>query len=123
MVSMPGAEGGEWAMKLRPWIGSLFASAAMLSAPAHAPDAGALYQTFCATCHGAGGASQAPNRDAMSRMSPGQILEALKNGSMKAISAERSRAQRRVLAEYLSGRRLTNEPAVVPVSAFCAGSG
>src|SRR5262245_13943811 len=116
---------GRWRMpmKLRPWIGCLFASAAMLSAPAHAQDAGALYQTYCATCHDAGGASQAPNRDAMSRMSPGQILETLKNGSMKAIAAERSRAQRRVLAEYLSGKRLTNEPAVVPVSAFCAGSG
>src|SRR5262245_15265684 len=110
-------------MKLRSWIGSLFAWAAMLSGPADAQDAGVLYQTYCATCHDAGGASQAPNRNAMSRMSPAQILEALKNGSMKAQAAERSRAQRRVLAEYLSGKRLTNEPAVVPVSAFCAGSG
>jgi polyvinyl alcohol dehydrogenase (cytochrome) len=108
-------------MNLRLLIGSLLASATIL-APVHAQDAGALFETYCATCH-EGGDARAPRREAMSRMSAEQILDALKNGSMKAIAAERSRVQRRVLAEYLSGKRIANEPAVIPASAFCGNMG
>jgi len=37
-------------------------------------------------------------------MTPEHILQALETGAMKTQAAERSRVQRRVLAEYLSGK-------------------
>src|SRR6185503_8959198 len=55
-------------------------------------------------------------------MSPEQILQALEKGAMKTQAAERSRAQRRVLAEYLSGKPLGSAPAIIPASAFCANT-
>jgi polyvinyl alcohol dehydrogenase (cytochrome) len=109
-------------MNLRPWIASLFASAAALSAPVHAQDGAALFKTYCATCHESGDNSQAPSRDVLARMTPEQILQTLEKGAMKTQAAERSRTQRHVLAEYLSGKKLGAEPAVMPQSAFCANT-
>ena len=110
-------------MKLRSWISSLCVSAGLLSVPVYAQEGGALFKTYCATCHEAGGNSQAPNRELLSRMSPEQILQALEKGAMKAQAAERSRAQRRVLAQYLSGKPFASEPAIIPQSAFCGSTG
>ena len=42
----------------------------------------------------------------MKRMSAEQVLESLEKGSMRARVAERSRAQRRALAEYVSEKHL-----------------
>jgi polyvinyl alcohol dehydrogenase (cytochrome) len=97
-------------------------SVGLLSAPVHAQEGGALFKTYCATCHEAGGDSQAPSREMLGRMSE-QILQALEKGAMKTQAAERSRAQRRVLAEYLSGRPFASEPAIIPQSAFCGSAG
>src|SRR5262245_22447319 len=67
----------------------------------------ALFGTYCATCHeGPGANPQAPGREVMRRMSAEQILESLERGAMRTRAAERSRAQRRALAEYLSGKPL-----------------
>src|SRR5258705_2894854 len=109
-------------MKRRSWIGSLCVSAGLLSAPVYAQEGEVLFKTYCATCHQGGGNSQAPSRDELSRMSPEQILQALERGAMKTQAAERSRAQRRVLAEYLSGKQVGIEPVTVPQSAFCGGT-
>jgi polyvinyl alcohol dehydrogenase (cytochrome) len=51
------------------------------------------------------------------------ILEVLETGVMKAQAAERSRAQRRTLAGYLSGKPFGSAPEPVPRSAFCARQG
>ena len=110
-------------MNLRSKIGLLCVSAGLLAAPAYAQNGGPLFDTYCAICHAAGGNSQAPNRDVLARMSPEQILNALEKGAMKAQAAERSRAQRRVLAEYLSGKPLGNGSAVIPASASCGSGG
>ena len=106
-------------MRLWSWIGALGVPAALLSAPVHAQEGGALFKTYCAICHEDGGNLKAPSRDALSRMVPEQILQALENGTMKAQAAERSRAQRHVLSEYLSGKTLASAPAIVPASGFC----
>jgi polyvinyl alcohol dehydrogenase (cytochrome) len=110
-------------MKLRSLVGSLFISAGLLSAPVYAQEGSALFETYCATCHEGGGDPRAPSRDVMSRMSSEQIFETLKNGTMKAQAAERSRAQRRALAEYVSGKLLGSQPAILPASAFCGNAG
>src|SRR6185295_6318011 len=109
-------------MKLRSLIGVLCASIGAFALPAYAQDGNALFNTYCAICHNAGGTSQAPSRDALGRMSAEQILDALEKGAMKTQAAERSRAQRHALAEFLSGKRLGNAPAVIPTSAFCTNA-
>jgi polyvinyl alcohol dehydrogenase (cytochrome) len=94
----------------------------LLSAPVYAQEGGALFNTYCAICHEAAN-SQAPSREVLSRMSPEQILQALEKGAMKTQAAERSRAQRHALAEYLSGKKLGSEPVTIPKSAFCGSAG
>src|SRR5712691_13062678 len=85
-------------------------SIVVIAGTAHAQDGAALYRTYCAICHeGPTADAQAPNREAMKRMSAEQILESLEKGSMRARAAERSRAQRRALAEYVSEKRLTSD--------------
>src|SRR5262245_60582837 len=93
----------------------------VVSGTAHAQDGAALYKTYCAICHeGPTADAQAPNREAMKRMSAEQVLESLEKGSMRARAAERSRAQRRSLAEYVSGKHLTSDAGgSIPRSAFC----
>src|SRR3954470_19288664 len=90
---------------------TLFALAACLAAAA-APlyaqqqDGPYLFRTYCAICHEASPTAEAraPGRDVLGQMSPEHILQVLEAGVMKAQAAERSRAQRRILAEYLSGK-------------------
>jgi polyvinyl alcohol dehydrogenase (cytochrome) len=85
-------------------------------------ESAALFGTYCATCHeGPGANPQAPALDVMRRMSAEQVLEALESGSMRARAAERSRAQRRALATYASGKPLAaNAGAPMAASAFCS---
>jgi polyvinyl alcohol dehydrogenase (cytochrome) len=104
-------------------IAALCGLLALCSLPARAQDGATLFKSYCATCHesGATGDSRAPGRDILGQLTPEQILQALEKGAMKAQAAERSRAQRRALAEYLSGKRLGSEiPSAIPKSAFCA---
>ena len=82
---------------------------------------GALFTTYCATCHeGPGANPQAPTRDVMARLSAEQVLDALERGSMRARAAERSRAQRRALATFVSGKPFAAEASLpIAPSAFC----
>jgi polyvinyl alcohol dehydrogenase (cytochrome) len=88
-----------------------------------AQDGAGLFKSYCATCHEAGNNSdsRAPGRDVLAQLTPEQILQALEKGDMKAQAAERSRAQRHALAEYLSGKPFSSAtPNIIPKSAFCA---
>jgi polyvinyl alcohol dehydrogenase (cytochrome) len=90
-----------------------------------AQDAASLYGKWCAVCHEATTESRAPGREVLSQMTPEQILAALETGPMvaQAQGAMISRAERRALAEYLSGKSLGSAPAnPIPRSAFCADS-
>ena len=85
----------------------------------------ALFSTYCATCHAGPGANpQAPGLDVMKRMTAEQVLNALEKGAMRARAAERSRAQRRALAEYASGKPLAADAgrAAMPKSSFCSAA-
>ena len=112
-------------MRIRLVIASLCFFVGWFSLPTDAQDGAVLYKDHCAICHeaGASGDSRAPSREVLGQMTPEQILQALEKGAMKAQAAERSRAQRRALAEYLSGKALGSEPSnPIPKSAFCASS-
>src|SRR5215467_14860090 len=87
-----------------------------------AQDGAVLYRTYCAICHeGPTKDTQAPSREVMKRLSAEQVLESLEKGSTRARAAERSRAQRRALAEYVSEKHLVGDSnASIPKSAFCS---
>jgi polyvinyl alcohol dehydrogenase (cytochrome) len=91
--------------------------------PARAQDGAVLFKTWCASCHeSTSGESRAPRRETLAQLSPQQILAALEKGVMQQQGLERSRDQRRTLAEYLSGKPLGNEVSeVIPRSAYCSG--
>src|SRR4051812_8737681 len=94
------------------------------SAPVVQAESAALFTTYCATCHAGPGANpQAPTLDVMRRMTAEQVLNALEKGAMRTRAAERSRAQRRVLAEYASGKSLAADSGgSMPKSAFCSAA-
>ena len=84
----------------------------------------ALYKTYCTLCHdGPRADAQAPSLEAMRRLSAEQVLESLERGSMRARAAERSRAQRRILAAYVSDKPPASVPgSTIPKSAFCSAA-
>ena len=93
-------------MRLRLRVSSLcFSFLSFSSAAVYAQDGAVLFKSYCASCHEAAANSSAQSLDLLRQMSPEQILQALEKGAMKAQAAERSRAQRRALAEYLSGKQ------------------
>jgi len=107
------------------------ATAGPASATTIAPDAEspALFGTYCATCHeGPGANPQAPGLEVMRRMSAEQVLEVLESGAMRTQARERSRAQRRALAAYASGKPLAADAgrstsgASMPPSALCSAT-
>jgi polyvinyl alcohol dehydrogenase (cytochrome) len=106
------------------WLQRLCVFTAFLgSAAAWAQSPAALYQTFCATCHESSGDTRVPSREVLRQMSPEQILSALEKGSMVAVGNERSRAERRALAEYLSEKKFGGDPHIaIPPSAYCSAA-
>src|ERR1041385_3358347 len=97
------------------------------TAPLLAQESGEyLFNTHCAICHESsnGQETRGPDRSVLRQMTPEHILDVLEKGAMRAQAAERSRAQRRILAEYLSGKAFGSAPAdVIPHSAFCSSAG
>ena len=104
----------------------LFAAAALAVAPAvHAQtiDAPALYQRNCAQCHDEG-VNRAPQRDAFRSMTPERILASMETGSMVTMANNRTAAERRAIAEYLTGKRFGTPLNTVPsASAMCRDRG
>ena len=67
-------------------------------------DAPTLYQRNCSQCHDAG-INRAPQRDAFLSMTPERVLAAMETGAMVTMANNRTAAERRALAEYLTGKR------------------
>ena len=112
-------------MGIRFWIIVLCFSVGLSSVPVSAQDGAVLFQRYCASCHepGTNGDSRVPGRDVLGQLTPEQILQTLEKGAMRAQAAERSRAQRRALAEYLSGKPFSTAlPNPIPKSAFCGSA-
>src|SRR5215469_6227743 len=69
----------------------------------HAQDAAGLYKESCAMCHD-GGEGRAPGRDALRSMTPQRVLAAMETGPMISMAVRRSAAERRAIAEYVTGK-------------------
>jgi polyvinyl alcohol dehydrogenase (cytochrome) len=112
-------------MGIRLRISALCFSVGLASVAACAQDGAALFKSYCASCHedGTNGDSRVPGRDVLGKLTPEQILQTLERGAMKTQAAERSRAQRRALAEYVSGKQFSADlPNPIPKSAFCSST-
>lgn len=96
---------------------ALIASLAILHAAD--PDGAALYKQRCAMCHDASGETRAPSPAALKQMSPENIVRALETGLMKEQGAALSTAQRRTVAEFLTGKTI-GQQAQAAKSAMCA---
>jgi polyvinyl alcohol dehydrogenase (cytochrome) len=88
-----------------------------------AQDGAALYRQNCAACHDAG-ADRAPARDALQSMSAERVLTALENGAMLSMASRMSAADRRALAQFVSGKSLSARDLTMtpPQSAMCTAS-
>jgi polyvinyl alcohol dehydrogenase (cytochrome) len=89
---------------------SLTVLAAGKAVPApQAPDGGAIFARNCASCHDGAEGSRAPSPDVLKRRSPEAILSALTAGGMRPQGGRLSGAERRAVAEHLSGRALGSD--------------
>lgn len=87
----------------------LLAAVPARAAFAQEPDGETLFATQCASCHSGQGDSRAPDPDALGRLSPAAVLDALANGAMRVQGASLNGPERRALAEYLGGERLAGD--------------
>src|SRR5690349_24858818 len=70
------------------------------------PDGATVYKQRCAICHDVSGETRAPAPAAMRLMSPENIVRALDSGLMKEQGAALSAADRRTVAEFLTGKSI-----------------
>ena len=87
-----------------------------------APDGAALYRDNCASCHDAG-ADRAPSRDALRAMSAERVLAALESGLMVTMASRNSTAERRAIAEFVTGKSFSQPLSTKPSpQAMCAAA-
>ena len=87
-----------------------------------APDGEQVYTANCARCHD-DTIPRMPTRDALRERSARQIQTAVTSGAMRQFGGSLSAAERRAVAEFLSGDpagTLDSPLAPLPASAFCA---
>jgi polyvinyl alcohol dehydrogenase (cytochrome) len=78
-----------------------------------APTGAELYQQHCASCHDAG-AARAPSREAFRAMSPTRVLAAMESGLMISMATGRSAAERRAIAEFVTGTSFADALSTTP---------
>ncbi len=86
------------------------------AAQAQPIDAATLYQRSCAQCHDSG-VNRAPQRDAFRSMTPERVVAAMETGSMVTMANNRTAAERRAIAEFLTGKRIGAPLDTAPSSA------
>jgi len=83
---------------------ALLCLAPVLPVLAQTPDGAATYKQGCAACHDSG-ASRAPSREALQQRSPEAVLDSL-NNIMRIPGSRLSGAERRAVAEFVTGKKL-----------------
>ena len=94
-------------LTLAAWLCS--SSAVMAQQPASAPDAQAIFAGSCATCHTGAQDSRAPSLEALHQHSPESVIQALTGGVMRGQGAHLTGAERRALAEFVTGQKLSEK--------------
>lgn len=111
-------------------VGSICAAAFLLLLPPPAgaqqtaPSGAAVYKQRCAGCHD-GTMPRMPGRQELAAMSPEHIESELASFSMRRQGASLSPAERRAVAEFLTGRAAGSYRAplaIIPKTAYCTTS-
>ena len=87
-------------------LAALVAILAASPALAQAPDGAQVFTASCANCHNGAADSRAPAIDALRSRAPEAILEALMTGAMRPQGSRLSGAERRAVAEFVTGKRM-----------------
>jgi polyvinyl alcohol dehydrogenase (cytochrome) len=83
-----------------------------------------VYRQHCAGCHN-GTMPRMPNRDALKTLTPEHVETALSSFTMRRQGAALTRAERRAVAEYVTGREAGSYRApleIIPKTAYCSVS-
>src|SRR5215831_11445836 len=95
------------------------AASPLAFAQSAAPNGTELFQRTCAQCH-MGGVNRAPDMDALRAMSADRVLAAMETGPMISMATSRSAAERRAIAEAVTGKKLRNTLEITPLpKAMC----
>lgn len=87
-----------------------------------APNGAALYRANCASCHDAG-VDRAPSREAFLAMSAESVLAAMESGVMITMASRNSTAERRAIAEFVTGKSFSQPLSLRPLpQAMCASA-
>ena len=70
-----------------------------------------VFATHCTQCHGLTPVEHAPTEATIRTMTPEHIYDVITNGSMKTNAASLTDDERRLLAEFMGGRKLDREDA------------
>jgi polyvinyl alcohol dehydrogenase (cytochrome) len=82
------------------------------------PDGAALYKQRCSMCHDASGETRAPAPSALRQMSPENIVKSLESGLMKEQGSTMAAAEKRTIAEFLTGKAIGSTQTVT--TGMCA---
>jgi polyvinyl alcohol dehydrogenase (cytochrome) len=91
---------------------------------AQSPNGEAVYRQHCAACHD-GTLPRMPSRDALRGFTPESVETALSSFTMRRQGSSLSGAERRAVAEYVTGRPAGSYRApldAIPTSAYCRGT-
>src|SRR5690242_11973148 len=79
---------------------------------AQTPDGAALFRKHCATCHYAGNPTRAPLPYILALHPRQSIADSLEKGTMKALAANLSAAERNAVIDYLVKPSVAPQPPV-----------
>src|SRR5262252_9787615 len=94
----------------------------LLPSAAAAQDGADLYRQNCAGCHDAG-VDRAPARDALQTMTADRVLAAMESGAMISMASRLVGAERRAVAQFVTGKTLVTDVPVTPRAQAMCGSG
>src|SRR5688500_6995644 len=103
-------------------IAPLAFAAPMVLLQAQGPTGEQVFKDRCARCHTGAAESRAPSPDALRSRSPQAIIESLVNGAMRTQGSRMTGAERRLVAEFLTGRPVAGDVSGT-TTGRCAGNG
>jgi polyvinyl alcohol dehydrogenase (cytochrome) len=93
------------------------------TARAQAVDGAQVFQRSCASCHASVAPdSRAPNLDALRARTPQAVVESLMTGTMRVQGARMSGAERRAVAEFVTGKAIGGDVTGAATGRCAAGS-
>ena len=84
----------------------MFTALAVQAAAQPPPDGRALFESTCASCHDDATGSRAPSPDVLRLRSPEAIMTAMGAGAMRPQASHLTGAERRAVAEYVTGKTI-----------------